>query len=123
MLAASDTTTLAKQTTIDQTVVNTAILTPEQCKQTTFTKEELSADTKKAVTSNEDVGRYVGYGWKEISKGGGLNLGYGLLRIFYPRNNTCYGTNGAAKMLCKNAQAIDSFNVSTLQAMFVKVKP
>lgn len=123
MLAATDTTALAEQTAVDQTVVNTAILTPDQCKQTTFTKEELSANTKKAVTANEDVGRYVGYGWKEISKGGGLNLGYGLLRIFYPSNNRCYGTNSAAKMLCKNAQAIESFNVPTLQTMFTKVKP
>jgi len=122
LLAATDTTALAQQNAIDQAVVNTAVLSPEQCKQTTFTKEELSANIKKAVAGNEDVGRYVGYGWKEIDKGGGLNLGYGLLRLFYPTNNICYGTNGAAKLLCSNAQAIESFNVPTLQRLFAQVK-
>ena len=123
LLAATDTTALAEQTAVDQTIVNSATLSPEQCKQTTFTKEELTAGTKKAVTTNEDVGRYVGYGWKDITKGGGLNLGYGLLRMFYPRNNTCYGVNAAAKLLCKNAQAIESFNVPTLQSLFAQVAP
>ena len=122
LLAVTDTTALTTQTAIDQTVVNTAILTPAQCKQTTFTKEELSGGTKKAIVGNEDVGRYVGYGWKEITKGGGLNLGYGLLRLFYPANDTCYGTNGAAKLLCTNAQAIETFNVPVLQKMFTQVQ-
>ena len=123
LLAATDTKALALQTAVDTTVVNTAVLSPEQCKQTSFTTEELNANIKKAVTTNEDVGRYIGYGRKEIDKGGGLNLGYGLLRIFYPNNNTCYGVNAAAKLLCVNAQAIDNFNVPTLQKLFTQVQP
>lgn len=123
LLAVADTTALAEQNTVDQVVVNSANLSPDQCKQTTFTKEELSSGMRKAISTNEDVGRYVGYGRKEISKGGGLNLGYGLLRIFYPRNNVCYGVNGQAKLLCTNAQAIENFNVPTLQTLFAKVKP
>ena len=123
MLAATDTKTLTQQNLIDQQIINTSSLTPDQCKQTTFTKVELQANVKKANAGNEDVGRYVGYGWKEIDKGAGLNLGYGLLRIFYPSNNTCYGTNGPAKLLCTNAKAIDNFNVPTLKAMFAKVEP
>ena len=31
-------------------------------------EEELKKDLRKAVAGNEDVGRYVGYGWKEIVK-------------------------------------------------------
>ncbi len=122
LLAVTDTTALTTQTAIDKNVVNTAILTPAQCKQTIFTKEELSGGTKKAIAGNEDVGRYVGYGWKEITKGGGLNLGYGLLRLFYPANDACYSTNSAAKLLCTNAQAIETFNVPIIQKMFTQVQ-
>jgi len=68
LLAATDTKALALQTAVDATVVNTSTLSLDQCKQTTFTPEELSGGTKKAVVTNEDVGRYVGYGWKEIDK-------------------------------------------------------
>ncbi len=122
LLAATDTTALTVQTAVDQKVMDSTIVTPAQCKQTTFTKEELAGWMRKAVAWNEDVGRYVGYGWKEITKGGGLNLWYGLLRIFYPSNNTCYGINSAAKLLCTNAQAIDAFNVPTLTSLFAQVK-
>ena len=123
MLAANDTTALAAQTAVDTTVINNAVLTPDQCKQTTFTPQELSGGLRTAIEGNEDVGRYVGYGWKEIDKGAGLNLGYGLLRLFYPKDNVCYGTDRQAKMLCNNAQAIESFNVPTLQTLFTKAKP
>jgi hypothetical protein len=122
LLAATDTAVLAEQTAVDATVVNTAVLTPDQCKTTTFTKEELSGGLRPAIAGNEDVGRYVGYGWKDISKGGGLNLGYGLLRLFTLKDNVCYGTNNAAKLLCKNAAAIESFNVPTLKTLFTQVK-
>jgi len=45
-----------------------------------------------------------------------------LLRLFYPANNVCYGTNGAAKLLCTNAQAIEAFNVPVIEKMFTQVK-
>jgi hypothetical protein len=124
-LAATDTTTLAQQALVDKVALSTATssLSPEQCKQTNFTKEQLQADVKKSITTNEDIGRYVGYGWKDITKGSGLNLGYGLLRIFYPKDNVCYGVNWSAKLLCTNAQAIETFNVPTLQKLFTQVSP
>ena len=93
LLAATNTTVLSTQTAIDKTVMDATALSPQQCKQTTFTKEELQANVKKAIVTNEDVGRYVGYGWKEITKDAGLNLGYGLLRLFTLKDNVCYGTN------------------------------
>lgn len=123
LLAATDTTVLADQTAIDKVALDTANLSVEQCNNMSFTKEELQADVKKAITTNEDVGRYVGYGWKDISKGGGLNLGYGLLRIFYPKDNICYGTNRSAKLLCTNEQAIENFNIPTLQKVFTQLEP
>ena len=123
ILAAIDMTGLTQQNIVDTTVINNAVLTPDQCKQTTFTKEELSGSIRKAITTNEDVGRYVGYGWKEITKGAGLNIGYGLLRLFALKDNVCYGTNAPAKLLCNNAQAIETFNIPTLQKLFAQVKP
>lgn len=69
LLATNEAEVLGEQTTIDQTAIATIVSTPEQCKQITYTEKELEANLKKAVSSNEDVGRYVGYGWKEIIKG------------------------------------------------------
>jgi hypothetical protein len=122
LLVATDTTALTQQNTVDQTIINTSNLSPDQCKQMTFTKKDLSENLKTMVSSNEDVGRYVWYGWKEISKWGGLNLGYGILRLIYSKNNTCYGVNASAKLLCNNGQAIENFNVPTLQLLFAQVK-
>lgn len=123
LLAATDTTVLSTQTAIDTAVINSSDLSLEQCKQTKFSKEELQASVKKAVVTNEDVGRYVGYWWKEVTKGGGLNLGYGLLRLFTLKDNICYGTNSSAKLLCTNAQAIENFNIPTLQKIFTQLQP
>lgn len=113
---------MTTQTSADQIIVNSAILSPDQCKQTSFTPEELSQGLSKAVAGNEDVGRYVGYGRKEISKGGGLNLGYGLLRLFTLKDNICYGTNREAKLLCNNADAIEAFDIPTLTSLFAQVQ-
>jgi len=54
---------------VDQIVVETANYSPSECAETTFTQEELNANLRKAITTNEDVGRYIGYGRKDISKG------------------------------------------------------
>jgi hypothetical protein len=57
---------LTTQTTIDQSKKTN--LSPALCKQTSFSTGELDAGIEKAVVTNEDVGRYVGYGRKEIKK-------------------------------------------------------
>ena len=121
-LAATDITALTTQNTIDQTIINTSVSSLQQCKETTFTKEELQAEVKKAIVTNEDVGRYVGYGWKDITKGWWLNLGYGILRLFTIKDDVCYGTNRSAKLLCNNAQAIENFNVLKLKDLFSQVQ-
>ncbi len=122
LLAATDATAVAEQTVVDQAAIAASITSPAQCKQTTFTAEELSGGLKTAVSTNEDVGRYVGYGRKEITKGGWLSLGYRVVRLFTPRNDVCYGTNREAKLLCNNTQAIEAFNVSTLTTLLSQVK-
>ncbi|MDD3262859.1 MAG: hypothetical protein PHR61_03350 [Candidatus Absconditabacteria bacterium] len=106
---------LQDQTTIDQQEKNN--LSPEVCKIIDFSEEELEENKKEAIVGNEDVGRYVGYGRKEFSKGKGLNIGYGLLRLFYPNDNTCYGLNKNAKILCKNSDLILSFNIPGLKGI------
>jgi hypothetical protein len=65
----------------------------------------------------------VGYGRKDITKGSGLNIGYGLLRLFTLKDDVCYGINKQARLLCTNAQAIENFNVPTLQKLFTQMKP
>lgn len=70
----ADIAQMQKQTEIDQTAMTTTSLSLQQCKQTTFDEEDLQKDLRPAVASNEDVGRYVGYGRKDITKGQGLSL-------------------------------------------------
>jgi hypothetical protein len=62
----------------------------------------------------------VGYGWKEINRQG-RSLGYYLMRIFFPLNDACYGTNHDAKVLCRQASAIDRFDIATLQRIMADV--
>ncbi|AHB41498.1 hypothetical protein P148_SR1C00001G0708 [candidate division SR1 bacterium RAAC1_SR1_1] len=115
LLATTGENKLEDQTTIDQLQKNKLGL--ETCEAMSFTKEELEKNKKKSIVGNEDVGRYVGYGWKEFSKGDGLNIGYGILRLIYPQNDTCYGLNKNAKILCKNSNMVLSFNIPGLKGV------
>lgn len=85
----------------------------ERCLNAKFTKEELEEWKKEAVVWNEDVGRYVWYGWKEFTDKRALS--YWLLRLIYPKNNTCYGANSSARFLCKNKDYINAGNVEKLE--------
>lgn len=64
---------------------------------------------------NEDVGRYVGYGWREFKKTG---VGGNLLALLFPGKNNCYGLNADAKLLCKNQEAINNFDYKTLKNLY-----
>ncbi len=110
---------LTTQTIVDQN--SKSNLSPAVCAQTSFSTGELEAHTKKAIVTNEDVGRYVGYGRKEIKKWG-RSVGYGLLRILFPINNTCYGTDHDAKILCENGAAVDWFKVKVLRPLLKDMK-
>jgi hypothetical protein len=72
----NDVTTLTDQTATDQAMVDqkSVSLYVQACKTQSFSSGDLNKDLKKAVSTNEDVGRYVGYGWKEVNKGSFLSL-------------------------------------------------
>ena len=73
---------------------------------------------------NEDVGRYVGYGYKTFNKPKGIfNLGYFLLKTIYSKDMTCYGRNEEAKVLCENKYAVDVFHVPTMRMLFDQMDP
>jgi hypothetical protein len=38
-------------------------------------------------------------------------------------NDTCYGLNNDAKLLCVQGASIDNFDVKTLKILFAQVKP
>jgi len=59
---------------------------------------------------SEDVGRYVGFGWKEFSRG----LGYDIAHILLRKDGKCYGWNTAAKTLCQYEDAINNFDLAIL---------
>lgn len=123
LLASTTPVTLQQQTQQDQIVLNTQtqFTDLESCKIQTFSSGDLYTGLKSAISTNEDVGRYVGYGWKEFDRAG-RSFGYYLMRLFVPLNDTCYGINHDAKVLCKQAGAIDQFNVATLQKMMNEVR-
>ncbi|MCX6822574.1 MAG: hypothetical protein NTX91_01065 [candidate division SR1 bacterium] len=124
LASSTPTTQLIKQTQTDQATIdqNSSSLSLASCKTQTFSSGDLHKNLKVAVMGNEDVGRYVGYGWKELSDTNGLSLGYYILRMAYPMNNTCYGVNHDAKLLCQNATAIDSFDINRIKILFAEVK-
>ncbi|MFZ2150417.1 MAG: hypothetical protein WAZ12_04565 [Candidatus Absconditicoccaceae bacterium] len=124
-----DIQTIEDQKDIDLSIVSGDSIIPiklnsislDSCKTQNFTKDDLDKNLRDAVEGNEDVGRYVGYGWKEITKVKGLNLSYNILKLIYPKNNKCYGINIDAKTLCSNKYAIDGFDVKYLKQIFTKL--
>lgn len=122
LLATADAEEIFGQTAVDKEVLNSTNLSLEKCTAIDFSEEDLQDGVREAVVTNEDVGRYVWYGWKDIRKWGGLNLWYGFLRMLTPKNDKCYGTNRQAKLLCNNAQAIESFNIPTLESLLAQLK-
>ncbi len=117
LYATTDVKVLERQNEIDknQLIIDSwkLIIDSEQCLNTSFTEEELEEGKKEAVVGNEDVGRYVWYGWKTFTDK--RFLSYNLLRLFYPKNNTCYGVNSSAKLLCKNKDYINAGDIQKLE--------
>lgn len=124
-----DIQTIEDQKDIDLSIVSWDSIIPiklnsislDSCKTQNFTKDDLDKNLRDAVEGNEDVWRYVWYGWKEITKVKWLNLSYNILKLIYPKNNKCYGINIDAKTLCSNKYAIDGFDVKYLKQIFTKL--
>lgn len=108
----TDTSSLALVSVADQQVQKDLNLTHEQCKDLKFTEEELTENLPKVEVGNEDFGRYVGYGREKFEK---WSLGYYLFKVFFRKDDTCYGLNADAKLLCKNAEEIDKWNIKKLE--------
>jgi len=109
-----DVASIEAQNTID----NTIVLPPAICSldALSLSPEDLDKDLKDFEGGNgvsEDIGRYVGFGWKEFSQW----LGYRIARVFFSQPNKCYGWNSAAKILCSYEEAINSFDISVLSTV------
>jgi len=92
-------------------------MSPSVCKSQSYSVEELDSTILEAPSSNEDVGRYVWYGWREFQKWNKLfNLSFALLKLRYPDKWVwkCYWWDKEARILCENTWVIDSFDVNWL---------
>jgi len=113
---------LEEQNEIDRAYLKSSVIPVSQCLQTSYTEEELEKDLRAPISSNEDVGRYVGYWWKSFDKPDRVfRLGYGMLRFFFPGEGSCYGWNKGAKLLCANKSAVDTFDVEILKSLLSQI--
>jgi hypothetical protein len=94
--------------------------------------QALYANTRKLPENeglNEDVGRYVGFGRKEFTAPRTrsseqkksywpIRLAYPLLRLIFPKDNICYGSNKIAKQLCNNQSAVDNLDRDFINELY-----
>jgi len=113
----NDLEALKRQNEIDKKIISFDSaqddISVEQCLNTSFTQEELEEGKREAIKWNEDVGRYVWYGWKTFTDK--RFLSYNLLRLFYPKNDTCYGANSSAKVLCNHKDFVNVWDLQKLE--------
>lgn len=109
---------LEAQNRIDEEAENQALaeLSLEQCQAETFSKEELEKNKQKAPGGAllEDFGRYVGFGGRPFKKTGVAGL---FFNAIFPKDNTCYGFNTDAVLLCKNIDVIINRDLATLEKL------
>lgn len=113
---------LASQNQTDHQILdqNSAHLSLAQCKQTEFGDQELTSDLQTAPgsTLREDFGRYVGFNARTFSRSGTAGL---LLKLLFWKDNTCYGFNKDAVLLCQNRDKLTTAslgNLTTLSKLF-----
>lgn len=97
----------------DEEYSKTLIPTLSECETIDYTESELYDDLVAfgRSVSDDDFGRYVWYRWYDMPSG---SLWYSALRLFYPKDDTCYGLNSDAKILCENQTAISLFDTEVL---------
>jgi len=95
----------------------------DECKVLNFSDKELEKWLRNPPKWNEDVWRYVGYGYKTFNKKWILNFSNFVLRLIYSKDMKCYGINKEAKMLCENKYAVDVFHIPTMRTLFDKMDP
>jgi len=109
-----------------------------------YSEEELTQNVQDiaSTTLNEDVGRYIGYGWREfyyvltgevetVDEKTGIkhieekvldrNLVYPFAKLLFLKDG-CYGANTEAKVLCEHVDAVDTFNITILKKLYQDLK-
>lgn len=109
---------LEVQSSIDQAVFEeeTKDLTYSQCLKENYDKEDLDSTKQKAPGNalSEDVGRYVGFWWREFKK---TRIWWALLKLMFRKNDACYWWDSDWKILCKNANLIEKEDVKKLEKL------
>ena len=104
---------LETQRVIDSNYLDqaTSDLNYHQCKAEKFDEADLTANLQKAPGSavNEDFGRYVGFGRRAFPKTGVSGL---ILKLFFWKDNACYGLNTDAVLLCENTTLLENLAAS-----------
>lgn len=108
--------TLEAQSEIDRSADLAAIqdLSYAQCLRESNDEADLNSTKQKAPGSaiNEDVGRYVGFAWREFKKTG---VGGGLLKLFFWKNNACFGWDADGVLLCKHRELFEKNDLAELK--------
>lgn len=107
---------LQTQSEIDRSADLTASqdLSYTQCLRENNDKADLNSTKQKAPGNaiNEDVGRYVGFAWREFKKTG---VGGGLLKLFFWKNNACFGWDVDGVLLCKHHELFEKKDLTKLK--------
>lgn len=103
-------TLLAADVATENTTTPTTSDVVAACQAKDISTQELYANLKSAPGSalNEDVGRYIGYGWRTFR-----DPWWGFLVA-----NGCHGRAKDAIMLCENQEVIEAPTLSGLQALY-----
>lgn len=100
------------------TMENENSISPEQCLLLKYSDEDLEEWLQEAPVTNEDLGRYVWYWWKEFSNT--KRISYKLLRLFYPKDGRCYWVNSDARILCENQSSISNWDIDVIKNLKLK---
>lgn len=119
---ATGTEMLEAQTNIDIASLNEATknLTYTQCLREENDPKELDSTKQKAPWSaiSEDVGRYVGYNWREFKKTG---VGWLVLKLLFRKNNACFGWDHDGVLLCKNRESLEKQDLSAFKNLITQL--
>ncbi len=102
----SDTATNTMSSTQDNAAV-------ASCKAKNISEEDLykNLQTPPGSALNEDVGRYIGYGWKTFN-----NPWWGFMV-----GNGCHAWSSDANILCENAKTVENPTSTGLQELLTKL--
>lgn len=97
------------------------IPTLQQCNTIEYSESELYDNLQEFwwAVNDDDFWRYVWYGWFEMKTN---SLGAKIIKMFYPKNNTCYWLNSDAKVLCNNQTAISIYDENVLKTIETELK-